>query len=75
MTKPVDQTRTVNLLDPDFILNVHRMFGRRIGHLMNVLCTFDLRNESRENEHTASLINVKRLLHSSITFQKFENTT
>ena len=37
MTKPVDQTRTVNLLDPDFILNVHRMFGRRIGHLMNVV--------------------------------------
>ena len=74
MTKPVDKTRTVNLLDPDFTLNVHRTFRRRIGHLMNVLCTFNLHHESRENEYTASLINVKRLMHSSITFHKFENT-
>ena len=69
------KTRTDNLLDTDCILNLHRTFGRGIEHLLNVLCTFYLRHESRENKHTASLIIVKRLPHSSITFHKFEDTT
>ena len=42
-TKATDNDDCNNPVDTGRKLNVHKTFRRRPGHLLNVLCTFNLR--------------------------------
>ena len=51
-----------NPVDTGRKLNVHKTFRRRLGRLLNVLCTFSLRPVSAGKEITFTLVeNVKKI--------------
>ena len=58
-----EKIRSLNPVDTGHKLNAHKMFRRRLGRLLNVLCTFNLRPVSTEKSlMTIYFFCIRRLL-------------